>query len=86
MPHMPVSGINFSERQLEYVDKDLRYGDSRSERVRQVVDAGIAVERAMKQRQLWLPDHEARLERVEEIVELGIEEWKRRDMVQTEEE
>lgn len=83
---MPVSGINFTERQLEYLDKDLRYGDSRSERVREVVDVGIVVERALKQRQLWVPSHEERLERVEEIVELGIDAWRERDMEQTKEE
>ena len=61
-------GVNMPDSLAQRVEKPLSYGDSRSERIRQLVELGLEVEETMKENKIYTPDHRAQLNVIREAI------------------
>lgn len=52
----------------ERIQRPLEYGDSRSERCRELIEIGLAAEQAMKDAGIYTPDHTAQLTVVRDAI------------------
>lgn len=63
---MTKTGIVLSDELLEKIEEPLTYGDSRSERIRQLIRTGLAAESELKERELFRPNVEENRAQIQE--------------------
>lgn len=61
-------GVSMDESLAGRIEEHLEYGDSRSERCRDLIELGLEVEDAMKDAGIYTPDHTAQLTVVRDAI------------------
>lgn len=61
-------GVSMDDSLAQRIQKPLEYGDSRSERCRDLIELGLAVEDSMKDAGIYTPDHTAQLSVVRDAI------------------
>lgn len=61
-------GVSMDDTLAQRIQKPLEYGDSRSERCRELIELGLEAEQSMKDAGIYTPDHTAQLTVVRDAI------------------